>query len=49
MDKHKKRASCIWAILIALIVSYAIWLVISIVAKRKNPSVSLKLEVWLWQ
>ena len=47
VDEHKRRARCIWILFLAFIICYTVWLIVSTYEKRKNPSVSLRLEVSL--
>ena len=49
MDEHKRRASFICISFLRLVIGYSVWLLVSTHEKRKNPTVSLRLEVSVYK
>lgn len=45
VQRHKKRAICVWVLILGLILAYSAWVIVSSIQDRNNPSVSLRLEV----
>lgn len=45
VNKHKKRASFVWVLILGLIAGYTIWLFCSTYKKRRTPEATLELQV----